>query len=355
MRFIKCFLVIVATMILSLSLSACAPKGSVATFSFFNTIIRVETHGTTLSKDTEQKLRGLFSSLQNQFDVNSNDSLIKSFNDAAVGTEFSLSNDATEIFTAAKECYTISNKKFNPAIYPLVKLWGFAPFIYTNDFIPPSAEDIKTTKANCNFDGAEFNALNKTLKKTADIKLDFGGIVKGYAADKATEILNAAGHKKGYVSVGGSSITLLMSQTLSLTHPRKNGEIIKINTNDKYNLSVSTSGDYEKYHLDKDGKRYCHLIDPDSGSPANTGVMSATILGTNGVYGDAFTTALCLKNYNGNGNCELLTFIDLIKTRFPKAEFYIILSDSDGGKILTNKVQGVDFTLLDNDFTVCNI
>lgn len=355
MRFIKGFLVIVATIILSLSLSACAPKGSVVTFSFFNTIIRIETHGSILDKNTEQKLRDTFSSLQTQFDINSNDSLIKNFNDAAVGTEFSLSNDATEIFAAAKECYVLSNKKFNPAIYPLVKLWGFSPFIFTSDFTPPNTNEISSVKANCNFDGAEFFGLNKTLKKTADIKLDFGGIVKGYAADKATKILNDAGHKKGYVSVGGSSISLLMSQTLSLTHPRKNGEIIKINTNGKYNLSVSTSGDYEKYYLDKDGNRYCHLIDPDSGSPANTGIMSATILGTNGVYGDAFSTALCLKNYNSNGNCELLTFIDLIKTRFPKAEFYIILSDNDGGKILTNKVQGVDFTLLDNDFTVCNI
>ncbi len=332
---------------------ACTPKGSVINFSFFNTIIRIQTEGTVINAKTEESILSMLKSLQNSFDEKIQTSITHKFNNATKNQVINLTQMESDIIKYAKECYSFSDEKFNPAIYSLVELWGFNPYIKNQTFIPPTQDKIELALTECDFNSVIFDSENKILTKLDErVKLDFGGIVKGYASEKIAQILTDNGHNKGYVSVGGSSLTILKSQTLGIVHPRKNGNILTINTSDDINLSISTSGDYERFYLDSQSNRYCHIIDPDNGYPTCTGVQSATILGISGFYADALSTALCLKDYSGKENCPLTTFIKKIVIAYPSAEIYVVYNGEKGAKLITNKIQGEDFTLLDNDYTV---
>ena len=129
-----------------------------------------------------------------------------------------------------------------------------------------------------------------------------------------------------------------------------------INLGEKKNLSVSTSGDYEKFHLSLDGQKYCHIIDPETGYPPNTGIASVTLLGVDGALSDALTTALCLKNYTPNAdNCTLTDFTKIILQEYPAAWIFIVY-EKEGQKILlTNRSQNLEFTLNDNEYVIKNI
>lgn len=339
---------------LAFSITACTPKGSAENFYYFNTVIHVETHGTVISATTKAELNALFFELENEFDSKVNGSITARFNQMDKFGEIELTKDAQTVLSVAKECYAFSNGKFNPCIYPLTKLWGFAPFSYTPNYTVPTAQDIANAKAQCDFNA--LNLENNILKKTeTHLTLDLGGIVKGYATDKALQILTASGHTKGYVSIGSSSIALLSYPTLGVTHPTKSGTIITCNTANAINLCVSTSGDYEKFYVDGDGTKYCHIIDPDSGYPAQTGVRSATILGINGVYGDALTTAICLMEHDGTINSQLTRFLNKIIQEYPQSSFYVIYEKGNIKQLITNKIQNQDFTLHDTEFALLKI
>ena len=358
MKFLRPFAVVLAAAISIFSFSACAAKGSVLTFAAFNTVVRIETHGTVVSATTKNQLENLFSDLHTTFDKNQNGSFIYNFNNSLSPNQpIAINNDAVALLKAAVFCYDLTNGKFDPTVYPLTKLWGFSPYLYSPNFSLPEQSLIDQAKSACDFSKINFSEQDKTISKSqAQIQMDLGGIAKGYAADKAAKILLDAGHTAGYVSVGGSSLYLLKSQSLGLIHPRKEQNIITCNTENMPNLSLSTSGDYERYHLDKDGKRYSHIIDPDSGYPADTGVMSATVLGIEGAISDGLTTALCLASFTKNDNeCELISLINRIENEFPTAAIYVIYQDQTEKLVITNQTQNLHFTLHDNEFSVYNV
>ena len=357
MRFIKKICLLLAV-ILILPVCACKDTAVPVTFTSFNTQIIIAGQSKPITKKVENQIKDLFSSLENEFDLSLENSFTDKFNQANNGETIQVSNTALEILTAAKTVYEKSSGKFDPTVYPLVSLWKFAPYSYTPNFEPPSDAQIEQERQKVDFDLVTINAENNIVKKeNEDVKLDLGGIVKGYAADKAAEILSQNGYNDGYVSVGGSSLYLLKVKELGVRHPRNvNDVIITVNCNDKTNLSVSTSGDYEKYHVSADGTRYCHIIDPITGFSANTGIASATLMGVEGVKGDALTTALCLCKYDkNNADNELIRFLTLIKSDYPDCMIFVVYNNGTDKLLITNKTQDVDFVLRDTDYKIVTI
>lgn len=356
MRFIKKISLLLA-IILILPVCACKKAATPVTFTAFNTQVIVAGQSKPVTKNVENKIKNLCASLQNEFDLKYG-SFVKKFNEADGGATINVSNTALEILTAAKTVYEKSNGKFDPTVYPLVSLWGFAPYSYIPDFTPPTADQINAELLKVNFKSVLLDAENSTITKTDEItQLDLGGIVKGYAADKVSQILIENGYSDGYVSVGGSSLYLLNVKELSIRHPRSVTDIIlTVNCNEKTNLSVSTSGDYEKYHVGVDGTRYCHIIAPDTGYPATTGVASATLIGINGAIGDALTTALCLCKYDKNdADNELIRFLTSIKSDYPDCMIFVVFENGTDKLLITNKTQDVDFVLRDNNYQIVTI
>ena len=238
--------------------------------------------------------------------------------------------------------------KFSPTVYPLTDLWQFTPEKYGGFFSVPEQSQINSAKDLCNISLIQLDETTKTVKKLEDgVKIDLGGITKGYAVDVIKQILTPLGVNDGYISIGGSSLYVFnVPDYLAITHPReKNAEIIRVLPHAVKGKSISTSGDYQRYYV-HNGKRYSHIIDPQTGEPADTGFISVTVICDDSVTADMLSTALSCLTYD-----EMADFVSL-NTWF---DVFAVYSKENENKILTNKKQDEDFTLLDTEYSVVYI
>jgi FAD:protein FMN transferase len=182
-----------------------------------------------------------------------------------------------------------SGDLFNPAIGKLVGLWSFHRD-KPGGPIPEAGEIGRLVAAHPRMSdltvrGDEVTSANRS------VQLDFGGYAKGYALDRAAEILRSAGISDALVNIGGNAIALgRHGQRLwrvALDAPRGAGLLATLDLND--GDAVGTSGDYRRYY-EIGGKRYSHIIDPRTGYPV-AGVESVTVLVPAGAGAGALSDA----------------------------------------------------------------
>lgn len=357
MRFFKNLIAIITALTLPLGVWGCANKTKSLVFTAFNSQVTVCVYSKPISEQTQKRIKACANEIENRFSVSIESSLVSKINSASVDQPVNLTDDEYQVLVTAKTAHQMSSGKFDPTVYPLVKLWKFAPYEYILNYQPPLPEQIQAELVKVDFNGITVTQQKTAIKTNENAKIDLGGIVKGFAADKIAKILKESGHNDGYVSVGSSSLNLLSVENLGIRHPRSTSKtLLTVNFNGHKDLSVSTSGDYEKFHLSTDGQKYCHIIDPETGYPANTGIASATLLGVDGALSDALTTALCLTEYAPNLTESPLTQLACrILNDYPNAWIFIVY-EKDGQKLLlTNRTPAVDFTLHDSEYVIKNI
>jgi thiamine biosynthesis lipoprotein len=236
-------------------------------------------------------------------------SYVYQFNKAEAGATIEVDKYCYDVLSLAKSVYTLTDGYYNPAVYYSVQAYGFGGSydIPTNASELPSDELIaKYKELSTHFgdtvleerDGKYYvTKPSQTFEDggvTYSTKIDLGGIGKGYAADKVNELMDSYGIEYGMFNFGSSSMVLKEHPTegvwgLSFTNPRSTYDTyMKVYLND---VTLSTSGDYEQYY-EIDGTRYCHVIDPTTGKPVQTGIMTVTIIGGTAAEDDALTTAL---------------------------------------------------------------
>lgn len=172
----------------------------------------------------------------------------------------------------------MSDGLFNPAIGKLIKLWGFQ----SDEFKPqlPGPGEIKAlVQANPRMADIVFEGAGILFySKNPTVQLDLGGYAKGYALDLAAEYLRAQGVKGALINIGGNIIAVGsrggQPWRVGVQHPRKATAIASLALRD--GEAIGTSGDYQRY-FELGGKRYCHIIDPRTGYPAQ-GVQVVTVL-----------------------------------------------------------------------------
>ena len=124
------------------------------------------------------------------------------------------------------------------------------------------------------------------------VRINLGGIAKGYAVERAVNLLRSRGIHHAIVTAGGDSRLLGDRRgqpfMVGIRDPRNEGEVVL--TMPLEDEAISTSGDYERY-FEEDGTRYHHIIEPTTGEPAG-GVRSATIIGPDAVLTDALSTSV---------------------------------------------------------------
>ena len=145
------------------------------------------------------------------------------------------------------------------------------------------------------------------------VSIDLGGIAKGYAVDRCVELLREQGVTQGMVAAGGDSRIIgdRMGRpwTVGVQNPRNEREMIALLPLE--DTAVSTSGDYERY-FEEDGVRYHHIINPSNGDSARD-VRSVTILGPEGLFTDALSTAVFVLGLDkGLGLIDELPGIDAV-------------------------------------------
>ncbi|HCA27106.1 MAG TPA: thiamine biosynthesis protein ApbE [Betaproteobacteria bacterium] len=171
---------------------------------------------------------------------------------------------------------TQSGGLFNPSIGKLIQLWGFESDTITPRR-PDPAQIAALVKANPQMTDIVIDGIQFYSKNPA-VRVDLGGYAKGYALDIAAAYLRAQGVKNALINIGGNIIALGRHGDrpweVGIQDPRKPGPIATLALHD--GEAIGTSGDYQHYFI-IDGVRYCHIIDPRTGYPAQ-GVQSVTVL-----------------------------------------------------------------------------
>jgi thiamine biosynthesis lipoprotein len=275
-------------MLLIFPLFSCTEGYPKINFICFSSDVEIATK-TELPKSLEAEIKDTLFSFDSSLSVNGINSLINAFNSLEMGETPELNYVAEEVLSIARKIHDKTGGAFDPTVYPLVKLWKFNAGSYrVADFTPPTDEEISNCLEKVGLDGIDSNY--KKLKN--GIELDLGGILKGYGANRVAEILASNGITEGYINIGGSSLYILGSSILCVKHPENKGSTLFTINEEIINTAVSTSGNYQRFYEHK-GVRYSHIINPKTGRPTNTGIISVTVLASDGAEADALSTALC--------------------------------------------------------------
>ncbi|MDR0409693.1 MAG: FAD:protein FMN transferase [Spirochaetaceae bacterium] len=194
-----------------------------------------------------------------------------------------VSGEVIKVLNRALFFAELSGGRFDPTIGPLVKLWG----IGTEEARLPRQDEIEQALSLINWrDVIIDNERGTVFLKKKGMMLDLGGIVKGYAADEATAIIEKAGVKSALIDFGGNIAAYgekkpagLFSKPqlwkIGVQHPEKErGEYIgAIETRDS---TLVTSGGYERF-FEEDGKRYHHILSTKTGYPVENELLSITV------------------------------------------------------------------------------
>lgn len=212
---------------------------------------------------------------------------IYKLNETGSGT---LSTDTKNIVSKALEINKTTNGAFDISIYPLMVKWGFT----TQKYNVPSKNEISKLLKDVDSSKIIFDEKSGNIKLKENMKIDLGGIAKGYTSNRVMQIFKECGVKSGLVSLGGN-VQALGTKTdgtawqIAIENPDKSSDYIGVvSVKDK---AVITSGGYERY-FEKNGKTYHHILDPETGYPAESGVKSVTIVSDDGTLADALSTSL---------------------------------------------------------------
>jgi thiamine biosynthesis lipoprotein len=190
--------------------------------------------------------------------------------------DIAVSPELTFILQGAAAIAAQSDQTFNPAIGQLVALWGFHAEEFKPQLPDPAAVDALVKAAPRMSDLAI--ADNGVTSANRSVQLDLGGYAKGYALDRAAAILRQMGANNALINIGGNVMALGdkggTPWRVGIQHPRAAAPLATLELKD--GEAVGTSGDYQRY-FELDGRRYCHLLDPRSGRPAE-GVQAVTVL-----------------------------------------------------------------------------
>lgn len=245
-------------------------------------------------------------------------------------TEFELVDDVYfyDNYKIAEELYSLTEGNFDASLAPLVNFWGFG---YTDkDIKKKDKRAIPVMMSVVGFDKWSYHEVEgrRILNKPAKAKLDFSASAKGYGVDLLAEFIERKGIDSYYVEIGGELRVKGVKPngkkwTVGVNKPKEESgmsEISKIV--ELENESMATSGNYRNFYKE-DGVTYSHIINPFTGFPERSTLLSATIIHKKCAYADGFATACMVM---GKDKC-----IELLKQQ--SAYEGLLLFSNDGETI----------------------
>ena len=243
-----------------------------------------------------------------------------------------LSEDTTYLLERSLDLYDSTNGVFDIAIYPIMDAWGFT----TGNYTIPSDDMIESLLPLTDANDILYDKDSASISFAKDgMKIDFGGIAKGYTSGRIADIYRECGVTSGLINLGGN-VQVVGTKTdgskwrVAVQSPEAEDDYLGIlSTADR---AVITSGGYERY-FEQDGMKYHHIIDPSTGHPANNGLVSVTIVSADGTLADGLSTSLFIM-----GKDKAAEY-----WRAHSDEFDTILEDEDGVLYVTEGIAD-DFT-----------
>lgn len=214
---------------------------------------------------------------------------LSAVNQAAGKQAVAVSPETLELVERSLEMARLTDGGFNIAVGPAVEAWS----VTERQHIPPHAE-LQQLRALVDWTSVKIDQQARTIfLPRQGMRIDVGGIGKGYAADRAVEMLRKAGATGGVVALSGDiktfgSLPGMKGFPVGIRHPRQEGALAAMI--DLQDEAISTAGDYERY-FEQDGVRYHHILDPVSLQPARL-CQSVTIIAKEGTVADGLDTGI---------------------------------------------------------------
>lgn len=225
--------------------------------------------------------------LENLWSVTKEESEIYKLNHSG-GERISVSPETAELISYALNMAEQTDGALEPTIYPILCAWGFT----TKEHRVPSAEEIEQL--------SEYVGYEKVVRDGNEIEIpegvqiDMGAVAKGYIGDLVIQQLKEQGISSAMLSLGGN---------IQLIGKKPDGSLWRVGLRDPFgqgsfgvlevfDCAVITSGGYQNNFTDEAGNIYHHIIDPATGKPAENGLASVTVTGSEGKMCDALSTAL---------------------------------------------------------------
>jgi thiamine biosynthesis lipoprotein len=240
---------------------------------------------------------------------------ISAINRSAGRSGEKVSLDTFAVLARAVEFSKACHGLFDVTVGPLVDLWDAGKGAAS----PPEDSRIREILPLVDYTDLVLDPRRRSAGlRRAGQSLDLGGVGKGYAGDKFIEILKDHGVSSAFVNLGGNVVALGAKPDgsewrVGIRHPRQEESLVGlVAVRDK---AVVTSGDYQRYFTDRHGRRFHHLLDPSTGYPAASGLVSVTVVADRSLLADALSTMAFVAGTDGG--------LDLIR-RFPGAEAILI-------------------------------
>ena len=251
--------------------------------------------------DTEEAVKSVsreISRLENALSRTIGTSSVSRLNDEGGAR---LDEETASLLAAALTYSADTNGAFDVTIAPLVELWG----ITSDDPRVPSREEIDALLPLVGSEHIHLDGREATLDE--DCAIDLGGIAKGFASDKAADILSRSGADRACANLGGNVYVYSRENSrawnVAIEDPQgKDGYVCILSLTDHF---VVTSGGYQRYFTGPDGTVYQHILDPKTGYPVQSDLLSASVILPRsgdelaGTRADAYSTALYVMGESG--------------------------------------------------------
>lgn len=207
----------------------------------------------------------------------------------AGGETVQVAPETYDLLQKSVKRYKETEGLFNVSVYPLVRAWGFT----TGNYRIPANAEIKHLLGNIDASRICLKEDNQVMLPKG-MEIDLGGVAKGYLSQKLTEMFRERGALGAVICLGGNVQTFGKKPTgdsflVGITDPSDGVSVLgTVRVGEK---AVVTSGSYQRY-FEKNGKNYHHIIDPATGKPAQSDLVSVTVLADDGTIADSLATAL---------------------------------------------------------------
>ena len=270
------------------------------------------------------------------FDLYKTSTELSKINQNTKKQSVSVSNEFRDLLKTSFEINKKTLGAFDITIGPLEDLWGFYE---TKTNTIPDKEQIERTLEQCGMQNLQIKG-NNIIFSDSNMQLDFNALAKGYAVDKAVNVLRQKGVTQAIVNAGGDVFCLGDNKgkgwRVGIRDPRKKKSIVGFITID--NRAVATSGGYENFVTIKDNV-YPHILDPRTGYPVESNILSSTVIAFKGAVADALATAFFVLSVE-----QSLSIVE----DDPLLECVLIAKDNGQLKYYVSSGMKNNFELIDN-------
>ena len=254
-----------------------------STFFAMDTVMDFQIYGDTkLLRNAEE----IVTDLEKKVSVTDPDSEIYAINLQGAGT---LTGEAEELMKLALSMCSRTDGMLDISIYPVVRAWGFT----TGAYQIPEMETLQKLLPLVDYTKIQYDSATGQVTIPEGMTIDLGSIAKGYAGQLAAQYLRDQGVTSALLNLGGNVQTIGSKPdgtpwSIGIQDPMGSSPMMALSVSDQ---AVITSGGYERY-FEQDGQTYWHIMNPATGRPARSGLLSVSVIGEQGSVCDALSTAL---------------------------------------------------------------